>query len=267
MLETKIILKELGFKNDILSRINQIENNKVLNLDPYNNNNVNNYIKENIKQKILDLPDFLKFLENENEFYVMNVTNIFECVLALFDDEYFKEEEEVNIKYADFLRIKLLTDLDEIFSDLKNKKKVREILDKKSIVNDEVFNYFKEFFGVNIFLINKEKKTFKKFEYKENTNCVFILNINSDYYPVIGKKDNLNIRIFNYNDFEKYDYFKLNNKVSEVISDTNFSKYSLTELQQKAGELNIKIMKMNKKGDKEIKKTKKELITEIELHN
>jgi hypothetical protein len=267
MLETKVILKKLGCKKDIINKIVMIENNKVINLDPYSNNNVNNYISENIKGKILELPEFLKFLENENEFYVMNVKNIYECVLVLFDDEYFNEEEKINVKYADFLRIKLLTDLDEKFSDLKNKKKVREILDQLVDVNDEVFNYFKLYFGVNIFIINKEKKFFKKYENSQNDKCIFIIKINNNYYPIVGKKDNLNIRIFNNKDFEKYEFFNTTNKILEVNSDINYNKYSLPELQQKAGELNIKIMKMNRKGDKEIKKTKKELINEIELQN
>ena len=42
---------------------------------------------------------------------------------------------------------------------------------------------------------------------------------------------------------------------------------SLLEIQEKALDLKISIMKPNKKGDKEIKKTKNELINEIELIN
>lgn len=269
MLETKIILESLGCKKNIVSKVSEFEKNKVINLNPYNKNNSYNYIDEKNNQKILSLPDFLKILESENEFYILNTSSIFESLLALFDDEYYKEHDDVNKKYADFLRIKLLTDLDERFSDLKNKNKIRNILDLRSEVNDELFYYLKEFFGVSIFVIKQNSKLIKKYTFNENNNCVFIIDNDSKYYPIIGKIDNKNVRIYN-NDFtDKYDIFKKYKEFTNIKSDEEFNltKLSLVEIQEKAKEYKINIMKLNKKGDKEIKKTKKELITEIESNN
>lgn len=269
MLETKIILESLGCKKNIISKVSNFEKNKVINLNPYNNNNSYNYIDEKNNQKILPLPDFLKILESENEFYILNTTSIFECLLALFDDEYYKEQDNINKKYSDFLRIKLLTDLDERFSNLKNKNKVRNILDLRTEVNDELFYYLKEFFGVSIFVIKQNTKLIKKYTFDENNNCVFLIDIDSKYYPIIGKIENKNVRIFN-NDFtDKYDLFKKCKEFTDIKSEdnNNFNKLSLVEIQEKAKEYKINIMKLNKKGDKEIKKTKKELITEIESNN
>lgn len=264
MLETKIILESLGCKKNIISKIEQFEKNKVINLNPYINNNNNNYIDDKQKQKTLQLPEFLKFMELENEFYILNLSNLYECLLALFDDEYYKEQENINKKYCNFLRIKLLTDLDERFSHLKNKNKIRSILDQKSEINDEIFYYLKEFFGMNIYVINEKSKLIKKYLYLDTNNCVFIINIENNYYPIVGKKDNENIRIYNNNFTDKYDIFKNCNEYSDIKSEINLSKLSLLEVQNHATDLKINIMKLNKKGDKEIKKTKKELIDEIE---
>lgn len=267
MLETKVILESLGCKKNIILKVENFEKNTVINLNPYNNNNTNNYINKKIKQKILELPDFLKFMEHENDFYILNVSNIFECILALFDDEYFKEQDNINKKYSDFLRIKLLTDLDERFSNLKNKNQIRSILDKKSEVNDEIFYYLKEFFGVNIYLIKEKNKLIKKYSYTENNNCVFIIQIEDNYLPIIGKVDNQSVRIYNDSFTEKYEIFKNCNELLDVKSEIKLSKLSLLEIQNHAKDLKINIMKKNKKGDKDIKKTKKELITEIESYN
>lgn len=265
MLETKIVLKELGCNNEVINKIIEIEKNKVVNLNPYNINNSSTYLKDEVKEKVFELPLFLKFMNKDYSFYILNVKNFYECILALFDDEYFEEEEKVNIKYAEYLRIRLLTDLDEKYSDLKNKKKVREILDNKASVNEEIFFYIKQYFGVNIFNIKQQNQSVKKYENLDNDNCVFIINIDNNYYPIIGKKDTKNIRLFNLKEFEQFEFFTKINK--SINTNTDYSKLALPELQQKAEDLNIKIMKKNKKGDKEIKKTKKELILEIELQN
>jgi len=264
MLETKNILESLGCKKSIILKVNQFEKKKVINLNPYNNTNTNSYIDKKNKQKILKLPEFLKFLEIENESYILNVNSIYECVLALFDDEYYNEEDNINKKYSDYLRIKLLTDLDEKFSYLKNKNKIRSILDNKLEINDEIFYYMKDFFGVNIFVIKEDNKLIKKYSFSENNNCIFIIKIDNKYYPIIGKNNNKNIRIFNNDLTDKYDLFKKCKVYTDIKSEINFNKLSLTEMQDYSKELNINIMKLNKKGDKEIKKTKKELISEIE---
>ena len=221
------------------------------------------------ESQLVRFSNYIKILESENEFYILNTSSIFESLLALFDDEYYKEQDNINKKYADFLRIKLLTDLDERFSNLKNKNKVRNILDLRTEINDELFYYLKEFFGVSIFIIKQNTKLIKKYTYDENNNCVFIINIDSKYYPIIGKKENQNIRIYNNDFIDKYDLFKNCKEFTDIKTEdnNNLTKLSLVEIQEKAKEYKINIMKLNKKGDKEIKKTKKELINEIESNN
>ena len=268
MLETNIILVGLGCKKNIIYKINEIEKKKVINLDPYNSNNSNTYINNKINKKTFQLPNFLKSLEQQRDYFILNVENIYECVLALFDDEYYKEEEKINKKYSNFFRIKLLTDLDEKFSDLKNKKKIREMLDNRMTVMDDIFYYFKEFFCVSIYVIKESNKSIKKYINSENQNYVLIIQIENQYYPIIGKEDNNNVRIFNDSlMIDELDIFKKASKFSEVSSEINYNILLLADVQKKAQELNIHIMKLNKKGDKEIKKTKKDLITEINLHN
>ena len=53
---------------------------------------------------------------------------------------------------------------------------------------------------------------------------------------------------------DELDIFKKATKFTEVSSEINYNNVLLPQIQKKAQELNINIMKLNKKGDKEIKK-------------
>jgi hypothetical protein len=271
MLDSKLILSELGCKKEIINKLLELEKNKVVNLNPYNTNNTNIYVKEDLKDKIFKLPSFLKDIEKEYEFFIFNVENIFECLLSIFDEDYYQEQENNNKKFSNILRIRLLTDLDEKYKNISNKKNLRSMLDEKISISTDIFYYIKEYFGVSIYLIHESTKLIKQYVYQNNNNFVFIIEINNKFYPIIGKNlDNKNLTKFNNNNFNisEYDFFnQAKQLVDSKTSEINFKNLCLTDIQEKAKCLNIKIMKLNKKGDKEIKKTKNELIYEIELVN
>jgi hypothetical protein len=269
MLDTIIILKELGCKKNIIDKFNDIQQKKVINLNPYNDNNTNSYIDEEQKDKTFKLPNFLKEFEDVMDFYIINTESLYETLLALFDDEYYNEPDEVSIKASDFFRLKLLTDLDENYSNIKNRKNLRLMLDNKITLSDDIFYYLRDYFNVNFYLIKEKDKTIKKYTIGSNNN-IFILSTNNKYYPIIGKNNNINVRLFNQDNFDINKIVILKNSIEFTefkSSQINFKNMSLLEIQEKALDLKINIMKPNKKGDKEIKKTKNELINEIELIN
>ena len=268
MLETNFILNKLGCNKDLINNVKILESKKVVSIDPYNNNNNFKYITSQKDDKTFSIPDYLDNLIQGLNIYILNVKNIYESILSIISNEYLIENDDNKNKLSTTFMIKLLTDLDESYGNIKNKKNLRLMLDKKKVINDDIFYYLKEYLKSNIYLINDLNKTIKKYELnskvEKEINIIFLKKDNN-YFPIFGKVDNQTLKTYNSDMFEN-EKFKNSVILKEFSSkNTNLKSQHLKNIQDIAIKLNINIMKPNKKGDKEIKKTKNELITEISL--
>lgn len=251
MLSYKSILTELGFKENVINNMDCHISRKVLNINPYSDNNSYKYL-ENNTYKISELIQ----TEFNNDLYLLSLNkdnNLYHGILSIFDNEYITNTKQIQNKDAEFLRLKLISDLDEKYRDINGIQEYNYILNKNILVNNKIFLFLSVYFKLSFFIV-EENKIYKYGD--KYTTAIIFQKQNNFYYPVISN----NKKIFEIDKLSKIDN---DSTLITKIKNSNII-LSLIEIQNIAKENKINIMKKNKNGNKEIKKTKKELLNEIE---
>ena len=256
MLSYKTILAKLDFKENVINNMDCHISKKVLNINPYSDNNSHKYLEDTYKENnTYKISELIK-TEFNDDLFLLSLTkdnNLYHCILSIFDNEYITNTKNVQNKDSEFLRLKLISDLDENYRDINGIKEYKNILNKIILVNNKIFLYLSVYFKLSFFIVEENK--IYKYGDKYTTAIIFYLK-NNYYYPVISN----NKKIF---EIDKLNQIDNNSTLISKVKNNNII-LSLIEIQNIAKEKNINIMKKNKKGDKEIKKTKKELLNEIE---
>jgi hypothetical protein len=258
MLSYRELFKDLNFTDNIINNLDILSSRKVLNLNPYKDNNSNEYLKSELKSDETYNVSLTISSKLNCETYLLGIqdnnNNIYHCILSILDDEYITNTKNIQNKDAEFLRLKLISDIDEKYSNIKYIKEFKKIINNEILVNNNIFLYLSIYFKMNFYILDNSKLL----KYGNDYEKIIILERRESYYfPVINK----NTRYFEKSDIEELD--KSSIFVDSIVNKNQYNTMKLSEIQNIALDKGISIVKKNKKGDKDINKTKKELIIEI----
>ena len=259
MLSYKELFSEFKFSKNVISNLDILASRKVLNLNPYKDNNLHSYIKSDIKKNnTYEVPELIN--NNINyELFLLGIcsdnNNIYHCILSILDEEYITNTDNIKNKDAEFFRLKLIADLDENYSTFKYIKEINKILNNDILVNNNIFLYLSLYLSKTIYIIENNNI----FKYGDNyEKSIILLKKEYYYFPII----NSIFKIFDSNELDNIN--KLSKLIEKISVTVSYNKMSLIQIQDIAKSKDIIITKKNKKGDKYIKKTKNDLIKEIE---
>ena len=256
-------------------------------------------IKDDSKNSYVDIYECLnEYFENElfgfNKNKSKNNNNIytfFSSIFGIGDENFYLFNEEEKIKCIKNLIHKMDKDIfvKNYYNEFKydknkyfNKEKLLISLKESfKFKIDENFNLIKkytaDYLGINIIIFElKNKEIINKYiinsnkytdDYNKYLPHYFLCEENNEFIPVMIKnKDCINYVTFEdkykiWDKFELFNKFILNMNNSEKY--LNFKKMKIDELREYCINNNIDIFKVSEKTGKDIKKTKDELLNEI----
>ena len=238
MLSYNEILTELGFSKNIITNLDKLSSRKVFDINPYKDNNLHTYVESDIKKNnTYEVPELIN--NNFNyELFLLGVStdnnNIYHCILSILDDEYIINTDNLKNNDAEFLRLKLISDLDEKFSDFKYIIEIKKILNNEILVSNNIFLYLSLYLSNTFYII--ENNNVLKYGNDYEKSIIFLKKENC-YFPIISKK----IKIFDSIELDKIS--NLSKLIEKINIPLSYKKMSLLQIQEIAKSKNIIIIK------------------------
>lgn len=268
---TSIVDNILSSQNDTVEHIDEsIEETSIPNesLLLYNENDVIDSLPEILHKIFKDVSNlYLYGFKNPESFYKS-------IVLQTVSDYILKSKSEKYTQAITFKR-EMAINLNEYYSkNLYRKLKFNKNGMTQTLLTDNLIDYptkiyMSDYIKYNIYILDIVNKTYANYNKKYDNNLVLIFYDNT-YLPVMNSNGHnyFNTKFIsnieeNFNLMMDNEHYNLVENIScESDENVNYNNLSLTDLQKLATEKQINILKPGKSG-KDIKKTKKELSTEL----